>query len=241
MTDWSNNCLALNIMLLQVAGFMSDAVYPPLPKIEFKFLILLCVFISCMSFINVVSAKLWSFAGLTISGGIMAYWLTFPITDVVGEIFGRKRAFFVVWMGLLANAIVLSLSQIAIHLPPAPIYQDQESLARVLGAVPVIVFASLLAYLVAQLHDVWAFDFWRKRTGGKHLWLRNNLSTMVSQLLDSLVFNGIAFYLFANERMSLAAFISMTLGYWLFKLAIALLDTPVVYLLVAWLQPKRNH
>ncbi|WP_317933227.1 queuosine precursor transporter [Halioxenophilus sp. WMMB6] len=218
---------------------MSETEHPSLPAIEFKFLILLSVFISCMSFINVVSAKLWSFAGLTISGGIMAYWLTFPITDVVGEIFGRKRAFFVVWMGLLANVIVLSLSQIAIQLPPAAIYQDQESLAKVLGAVPVIVLASLLAYLVAQMHDVWAFDFWRRRTGGKHLWLRNNLSTIVSQLLDSLVFNGIAFYLFAAERMPLSAFVAMTLGYWLFKLVIALIDTPVVYLLVAWLQPKK--
>lgn len=173
---------------------------------------------------------------MTISAGIMAYWLTFPITDVVGEIFGRKRAFFVVWMGLLANVIVLAMSQIAIQLPPAPLYQHQKALHSILGAVPIIVVASLLAYIVAQLHDVWAFDFWKRVTKGRHLWLRNNLSTMSSQLLDSLVFNGIAFYLFAEQRMALTAFISMTLGYWLFKVAIAMVDTPVVYALVAWLE-----
>lgn len=72
--------------------------------------------------------------------------------------------------------------------------------------------------------------------GGKHLWLRNNLSTMSSQLIDSMVFNGVAFYLFAAERMSLTAFFSMIFGYWLFKVCIALIDTPVVYLVVAWLK-----
>ena len=207
-----------------------------LPAHEIKFMIMLCVFITCMSFINVVSAKLWDFAGLTISGGIMAYWLTFPVTDVVGEIFGRRRAFLVVWLGFLANVLVVLLSQSAMRLPAAESYTDQLALERVLGAVPLIVVASLAAYLLAQLHDVWAFDFWKKVSKGKHLWLRNNLSTMSSQLIDSLVFNSIAFYIFAVDRMSAAAFVSMTVGYWVFKMGIALIDTPIVYLLVHWLR-----
>ena len=205
-----------------------------LPPREFKFMLLFCLFITCMSFINVVSAKLWTVGGLSISGGIMAYWLTFPITDVVGEVFGRRRAFMVVWLGLLANVLVVILSQIAMRLPPAPGYRDQAALETVLSAVPLVVVASLCAYVLAQLHDVWAFDFWRTVTGGRHLWLRNNLSTMSSQLIDSLVFNSIAFYLFADERVAFPAFLSMTLGYWLFKLGIAAIDTPIVYLLVAW-------
>ncbi len=145
---------------------------------------LLTVFIACMSFINVVSAKLWTVAGLTISGGIMAYWLTFPITDVVGEVFGRGRALLVVALGFAANVVILLMSQLAIALPPSPAYQDQAAFSTVLGAVPLIVGASLLAYLVAQTHDVWAFEFWKRRTGGRHLWLRNNLSTVGSQLID---------------------------------------------------------
>lgn len=208
-----------------------------LPAKEYKFVVLLCIFICCMSFINIVSAKLWSFQGLTISAGIMAYWLTFPITDAVGEVFGRRRAYFVVWMGLLANLLILVLSQIAIALPPSPVYQNQESLEAVLGAVPVIVLASLVAYILAQLHDVWAFDFWKRRTKGKMLWLRNNLSTMSSQFIDSIVFNFIAFYLFASDRVSLTTLVSMTIGYWFFKVAIAAIDTPVVYIIVRWL----NH
>lgn len=206
----------------------------PLPAIELKFIILVCLFVTCMSFINVVSAKLWNFAGLTISGGIMAYWFTFAVTDVVGEVYGRKRALLVVWLGLAANLLVLLLSQIAMHLPAADSYAHQTALETVLGAVPLIVLASLTAYVLAQMHDVWAFDYWKRVTKGRHLWLRNNLSTMTSQLIDSIVFNGIAFYAFASERMSVAAFASMTFGYWLFKVGVAILDTPLVYLLVAW-------
>ena len=206
-----------------------------LPPLEVKFIILVCVFVSCMSFINVVSAKLWNFAGLTISGGVIAYWLTFAITDVVGEVFGRRRAILVVWLGLAANVLVLLLSQVAMYLPAAQAYRHQDALESVLGSVPLIVLASLTAYVLAQSHDVWAFDYWKRVTGGRHLWLRNNLSTMSSQLIDSVVFNGIAFFAFAAERMSIAAFLSMTFGYWLFKVVIAALDTPLVYLLVAWL------
>lgn len=217
-------------------AILSEPVERLLPPVEVKFLILVCLFVTCMSFINVVSAKLWSFAGLTISGGIMAYWFTFAVTDVVGEVFGRKRALLVVWLGLFANLLVLVLSQIAMKLPAADSYLHQSALESVLGSVPLIVLASLTAYVLAQMHDVWAFDYWKRMTSGRHLWLRNNLSTMTSQLIDSVVFNGIAFFAFASDRMSLAAFVSMTFGYWLFKVGIAVLDTPLVYLLVAWLR-----
>lgn len=205
---------------------------------ELKFVILLSVFISCISVLNVISAKLWQFSvygwELSISGGILAYWFTFPVTDVVAEVFGHRRARLVVWLGFLANLLVVLITQIAIRLPPAPVYKDQEAFATTLGAVPVIVVASLAAYLIAQSHDVWAFRFWRKVSKGRHLWLRNNLSTMSSQLLDSLIFNGIAFGLFGSGDISVLALLNMTLGYWLFKVAVALVDTPVVYLLVYW-------
>ena len=203
---------------------------------ELMFVILLTVFIASMAFINIVSAKLWTFMGLTISGGIMAYWLTFPITDVVGEIYGRARAQLIVWLGFGANLLVLGMSQLAIILPPASGYTHQTELETVLGAVPVIVLASLSAYLCAQSHDVWAFAFWKRVTKGRHLWLRNNLSTITSQLIDSIVFNGIAFWILAPTKMTFEVFITMTLGYWAFKVAIAFFDTPIVYGLVYWLR-----
>lgn len=207
---------------------------------EAKFALLLTVFIASISILNVVSAKLWTFGigglELTISGGIIAYWITFPVTDVVAEVFGRKRAQLVVWLGFLANVLVVMLTQLAIRLPAAEVYAHQEAFGTVLGAVPVIVFASLVAYILAQTHDVWAFHFWKRVTGGRHLWLRNNLSTMSSQLLDSVIFNGIAFGLFGGGAIGWQGLVMMTLGYWGFKVVIALLDTPVVYFLIYWLK-----
>ncbi len=207
-----------------------------------KFIIIFSVFLACISVLNVISAKLWTlnlgYLELTLSGGIIAYWLTFPVTDVVSEVFGKQRAQLVVWMGFLANVVVLGLSQMAIHLPASTLYSDQDALSRVLGAVPVIVIASLTAYLTAQLHDVWAYHFWKRITRGRHLWLRNNLSTMSSQLLDSIVFNSIAFVLLSQNPVSLTTFTNMTIGYWLFKLCISIMDTPVVYLMIFWFTGK---
>lgn len=209
---------------------------------ELKFTILFTGFIACISVLNVISAKLWTFnAGpyeLILSGGIIAYWFTFPVTDVVAEVFGHRRAQLVVWMGFLANVMVVLLTQLAIHLPPSGIYPHQEAFQTILGAVPVIVIASLSAYLIAQTHDVWAFNFWKRVTRGRHLWLRNNLSTMSSQLLDSLVFNGIAFGLFGEAELGWKTFLTMTFGYWLFKVGIAVIDTPVVYALIYWFTGK---
>jgi len=199
-----------------------------------KLMLLLTIFVTCMSFVNVVSAKLFDVGGLTVSAGIIAYWLTFPVTDVVGEVFGRRTALQFVGLGLLANILIVLLTQAAVALPPSPFYSNQAELAVVLGSVPLIVLASLTAYLLAQISDVLVFDWVKRLTSGRMLWLRNNASTMSSQLIDSLVFNGIAFYLFAEEKMPLEDFITMTVGYWLFKVGIAIIDTPIVYLLVSW-------
>lgn len=209
--------------------------------LNYRLLVLLTFFVSAISILNVLSAKLWAFpifgVEFAFSAGIVAYWITFAVTDSIAETYGTKLANFTVWMGFVANLVVLSLSQMALHLPPArDLFAGQESFEVVLGAAPRIVVASLCAYLIAQLHDVWAFEWWKRKTGGRHLWLRNNLSTFGSQLIDSIIFNGLAFYLLAPEPIPLAALAKATVAYWLFKVFIALFDTPVVYLLCWWLK-----
>ncbi len=203
--------------------------------LDYKFCILLTVFASVLAILNIISAKQCDlpFWPVPVGAGILCYWLTFPITDVVSEVYGKARAQFLVWMGFLTNAIILALSFTSVHLPADEIYENQEAFATVLGAVPIIIFASLTAYLVAQTHDVWAYHFWKRRTGGRRMWLRNNLSTISSQFLDSFVFNGIAFFIFGN--WTFADYVMITLGYWLLKLLIAVLDTPLVYLVHFWL------
>ncbi|MFP4400487.1 MAG: queuosine precursor transporter [Candidatus Woesearchaeota archaeon] len=98
--------------------------------------------------------------------------------------------------------------------------------------------ASLTGFIIAQYHDIWAFNFWKKLTKKKHLWLRNNLSTFVSQFIDTVIFTFIAFYLVTPEY-NIARMISMIIPYWLLKVLFAIIDTPLCYLGVKWLKREK--
>ena len=97
--------------------------------------------------------------------------------------------------------------------------------------------ASLIAFLISQTHDVWAFNLWKEKTGGKYLWLRNNASTIVSQFLDTTVFMFIAFYQF-TPKFTVPFIFSLIIPYWLFKVLFAIIDTPFIYLGVWWLKKR---
>ncbi len=193
-------------------------------------IILACVFTGSLVIAAVISSKIISLGPIVVPAGILAYCLTFVASDVISEIWGKNRARQVVTGGFVALVVCLGLIHLALAWPAAPFWEGRESFEEVLGATPRIILASLAAYLVSQNHDVWAFHFWKKAFQGRHLWLRNNLSTSVSQILDSTIFICIAFW-------GIMPVMPMILGQILVKLLIALLDTPVVYFLV-WLLKK---
>ncbi|BAA81121.1 conserved hypothetical protein [Aeropyrum pernix K1] len=193
---------------------------------------------------NYLSAKLFlvEIPGLiTLVGpaGVVAYSVTFIVTDVVSEVYGRRAAGAVVAAGFASQIVALFLTAVAIASPPAPFsLVQQEEYAKVVMAGFNIIVASLVAYIVSQYHDVWAFHFWKKMTGSRWLWLRNNLSTWVSQLIDTVVFLSLAFYIIPLlspeasrvEPVSLSTLWAMIYSQYIIKLGIAVLDTPVVYL-----------
>ena len=120
-------------------------------------------------------------------------------------------------------------------MPGAGIWEAQEAYDRILGGVPRVVLGSMVGYLVSQNHDVYAFDFWRRKTDGRHLWFRNNASTVVSQAIDTSLFITIAFWgVVPND-----VFVSIFLGQYLVKVIIALVDTPVVYGVVMLIVDER--
>ncbi len=128
-------------------------------------------------------------------------------------------------------------SQLAIKLPAADFWvENNDAYKVVLGIVPRIILGSLCSYTVSQYHDIWAFHFWKKLTKNKFLWLRNNLSTITSQFIDTLIFVTIAFYGSVPNNI----LISMVIGQFLIKLLIAIVDTPIVYLLVFWLKRSKD-
>ena len=163
--------------------------------------------------------------------GIFLFPLTFLVTDIVAEIYGPRATRAIVSGTLIVLVVVLGVTALATVIPPASRFAEQnESYVSVFRSSLRIMAASIVAFTLSQYHDVWAFDFWRRRTQGRFLWLRNNASTVVSQLIDTVIFMLIAFW-GSSERFTLAFVMgSMVPPYYVIKVLAAFLDTPLVYL-----------
>jgi queuosine precursor transporter len=171
-----------------------------------------------------------------ISVGIIPYPITFLITDLISEIYGRKRANQVVIAGLFATVFVFLIVMLA-NLAPATSWSPvgDEKFGEVFGLTGVAVSASMVAYLVAQFVDIRIFHFWKDLTKGKHLWLRNNFSTITSQLIDTA---SVLLLLCTFGAIEWSLFWLLLINGFLFKALVALLDTPLFYLTTWWARKK---
>lgn len=161
-------------------------------KTDKNLLILNGIFITSLLIANVVSAKIVTFGGLVIPAAIVAYPLTFLMTDIIGEIWGKEQANQSVKLGFVCQIISLVLIGLSILLPVAPFADNQAEFKGIMAQSFRVVAASLVAYYCSQSWDVWVFHKIREKgTGNK--WLRNNLSTMTSQIIDTAIFITIAF------------------------------------------------
>lgn len=150
------------------------------------------IFVTSLIVANIVSAKIVTFWGLVIPAAIVAYPLTFLMTDVIGEIWGKEQANQTVKIGFWCQLVSLVLIGLAILLPVAPFADNQEQFKGIMASSFRVVCASMVAYLCSQSWDVWIFHKIRER-GTKNKWVRNNLSTMTSQIIDTAIFITIAF------------------------------------------------
>lgn len=170
---------------------------------------------------------------MSVPVGLIAYPFTFLATDLLSELFGRKKAQLVVWVGFWMNVFMLLLMTVNHWLPNTSGVSGGLSLfEQVYGFMVGNTIGSMIAYLVAQTIDVRLFHFWKRLTEGKHLWLRNNASTMVSQLVDSTAILSIL-YLAGNlgsEINTVGALVILIFNSYLFKFFFALFDTPLCYL-----------
>ncbi|MCG2634665.1 MAG: queuosine precursor transporter [Gammaproteobacteria bacterium] len=211
-----------------------------MPWQELVYMVLAMTFVTLLVLTNVIGQKLFYLWGQTLTAGLITYPLTFLVTDIVSEIFGKKRADRMVWAGFAMSLLMLVIVQISIHLPVSPYWSSalvpefsdgdrmQQAWLASFGVGWWLVSGSMCAYLVAQLLDNRLFHFWRRLTGGRHLWLRNNGSTLVSQLVDTFIVNSFLFYgAFGWEFWQ---GVKVMFVIYLFKLGIALLDTPFCYL-----------
>jgi len=182
---------------------------------------------------NIQVTKTVILFGLTATLGNAVYGCLFLATDILSELYGEREARKCVWLGFLAMGLTVVWMQFALRLIPGPEDFAHDALVTVFGVMPRVAAGSLVAYLVSQHHDVSAFMFWRRRTGGRLLWLRNCASTMVSQAIDSLLFCTIGLWgLF--EPSTWLEILGTT---YLLKWVVAVLDTPFMYLATR-LRPK---
>lgn len=229
---------------------------------ERVFLLLAGFFLCAMTLLNVIGITRFVQLGpLEIAVGVLAYPLTFLCTDLISELYGKKRANFMVTVGLILNGFILVIMAVANTLPPVEIAkqppwqvielansislpdgsvieQSVELFSLVYACTAGAVVASMIAYIAAQYIDVFMFHRIKSWTGHKHLWLRNNGSTMVSQAVDSFAVISITFgAAFFAGSISFNTLLALMASNYAFKLLAALLDTPLIYLLVSRLRP----
>tara|TARA_B100000686_G_scaffold201645_1_gene208561 strand:+ start:2502 stop:3137 length:636 start_codon:yes stop_codon:yes gene_type:complete len=197
--------------------------------------VLVSVFTGFLVIANVIATKLLFINGWVLPAGILAYPLTFLISDTIAEIYGRKITSRIIWLGFTVSVLIVFVVYIAQIFPAAPFWENQEAFDTILGSVPRIVLASMIAYLISQHHDVVAFHMWKNFTGGKHLWLRNNASTLVSQGIDTVLFVCIAF----AGTVEGSVLVNMVITQYIFKILISLADTPLVYALVSLIRNRK--
>lgn len=203
------------------------------------YLYLAATFIAALVVCNLIANKFITidlgFKTFVISAGVLPYPITFLITDILSEIYGKKKTARIVWAGFVASLFVLGvllLAQQFTAIAGSPV--DDETFNKVFGNSWRVTFASMTAYLCAQLIDVRIYHFWKEKTAGKHLWLRNNFSTVFSQLVDTTL---VVCVLFLGVRSN-SEIIQFILDGWLFKILCAFIDTPLLYASTAFIRNK---
>lgn len=209
-------------------------------------ILLAALFVAALATAQLTAAKVLAFelpfalplagAELALPGAALAYALTFLASDCYTELYGKRAAQVLVNVAFAMNFLVLALVWSTILAPAAPSSIDPDAFALVLGASTNIVAGSLIAYVVSQNLDVVIFQALREVTDGEALWLRNIGSTATSQLVDTVIFVGIAFWFVPQffgigPQLPGVVVVSLMVGQYVLKLLIALLDTPLVYLI----------
>lgn len=163
-----------------------------------------------------------------ISVGILPYPITFLITDLISEIYGKKRANDIVVVGIFASFFSMLIVYTANAVPATSWSPVEDGIfTTVFGSTAIAVFASMMAYLFAQFIDIQIYHFWKRLTQGKHLWLRNNFSTFLSQFVDTAT---VLLLLCSFGEIAWDKFLGLLVAGFLFKVLIAALDTPFLYL-----------
>ena len=189
----------------------------------------------CIVLANIFVTKQITLFGIAATGGNVVYGAVFLSTDLLAEHYGKGEARNAVLLGFSAALFYTVMSQlILLYEASSADWGAAAGMASIFNSGPSIIVASLLAYLISQFHDIWAFQWIREKTEGRFLWLRNNGSTWVSQAIDSVVFASLAFLVFpmlfgSENNLSFDVVTEIVISTYLLKIFVAAIDTPFIY------------
>ncbi len=204
-------------------------------KKDTKLMILFALYITSMILVNTLGSKITTLGGIRASVGVFFVPILFLVTDIIGEVYGRKTSALVVNISTFMLIFMFLMMGLCIILPANATWNLQDSYVQIFSSSMRMTIASLISFYIAQHIDVFTFSLIKKMTKNKHLWIRNNVSTMISQFFDTTIFMFVAFYHITPKYSSTFIF-SLIFPYWAFKVLFALLDTPLCYLGVYWLK-----
>lgn len=203
-----------------------------------KLTIALTIYLTCLFASNTLGIKLMPFLfGTHLSVAIFVFPIVFLMTDVVGELYGKKTARMFVRMGLYSTGLFILVNFLANLMPSSPDFYMKESYDQIFGLSLRFAIASLAAFIVGEYQDVFSFFFLKAKFGGKWFWLRSNLSNLWGQLLDSVIWFSIAFigiYSFKTIVLTL-------IPWWLFKVGMGMVYSPLSYLGLKLLKEKNEQ
>lgn len=201
---------------------------------------LFALFIALLIGMNILGTKITTIVGISVSVGIFMVPLTFLITDIVEEVYGKAVAREFIKKGVFIIVVVFLYTSFFVWLEPNERYTNNEQYSLIFGSSLRIMIASVIAFVLSQLHDTFTFGWLKEKTEGKMLWLRNNVSTWISQFIDTFLFMMIAF-LGVSPKFTFGFVMSLIIPYYIFKLVFAALDTPLVYAGVSWLKAGKEE
>lgn len=191
------------------------------------YVVLAGLFICFLIISNIIVNRLVLFGGLVITGDLFLFPLTYIFGDILTEVYGFERTRLVVWLGFLTNIIMTLYFAMVLRLPYPSDFTDNNAFMTVLGATPIVVFASISAYFLGEFSNSVTLSFLKKKTSGKWLWTRTIGSTIVGQMADTLTFMGIVFHSLPFE-----IFFQLVTVQYFFKVGYEILATPLTYLVI---------
>ena len=201
------------------------------------FLIITVVYVTCLLLSNLVAGKMWAVtSNITLPAAVILFPIPYIFGDIFTEVYGFKNARIIIWLGFACSFFAVGVYMITIGLPHPDFWTNQEAYATVLGTTPRVAAASFIGYLFGEFSNSMVLSKLKVMTGGKKLWVRTILSTLVGEGFDSVIFVTVSFW----GTMENATLLQMIFFQYLFKVCYEIIFTPATYAIVNWIKTKEE-